>query len=72
MLHSSQRDNIRVGNEPCDGEYEKSHLCLHNSGAFSIFWYRAKPMTGMERSGSEVYGDNRRKKRAFRVPILCI
>ncbi len=33
---SSQRDNIRVGNEPCGEKYEKSHLCLHRSGTFCI------------------------------------
>ena len=34
MLHSSQRDNIRVGNEPCDSKYEKASPMLAWSEVF--------------------------------------
>ena len=34
VLHSSQRDNIRVGNEPCDSKYEKASPMLAWSEVF--------------------------------------
>ena len=56
MLHSSQRDNIRGGNEPCDNEYKKLHLCLHKVELFYIYCHRAKPVTETKRSVVEAHG----------------
>lgn len=50
------RDNIRGGNEPCDNEYKKLHLCLHKVELFYIYCHRAKPVTETKRSVVEAHG----------------
>jgi len=42
---SSQRDNVRVGNEPCAENMESPASCLHEGGTFYILRHRAKPAT---------------------------